>query len=57
MPTLTAVLYRMIIKDYTCPYDLKLKDLLEQQGFDIDKIMIVHLPLRDLKQTAIWCNS
>ena len=31
----TAKLHRMAIKDYTCPYGLKAKDLLEREGFKV----------------------
>jgi glutaredoxin len=32
----TAVLYRMILPDHTCPYGVRAKELLEQAGFDVD---------------------
>lgn len=32
----TATLYRMVMKDHTCPYGLKAKDLLEREGFEVD---------------------
>lgn len=31
----TAELYRMDMKDHTCPFGLKAKDLLEREGFEI----------------------
>ncbi len=31
-----ATLYRMVMKEHTCPYGLKAKDLLERQGFQVD---------------------
>lgn len=31
----TAILYRMAMKDHTCPHGLKAKDLLEREGFEI----------------------
>jgi glutaredoxin len=32
----TATLYRMVMKEHTCPYGLKAKDLLQRQGFQVD---------------------
>ncbi len=32
----TATLYRMVMDKHTCPYGLKAKDLLEQQGYTVD---------------------
>lgn len=34
--TRTAVLYRMILPDHTCPFGVRAKRLLEEQGFDVD---------------------
>lgn len=34
--TRTAVLYRMILPDHTCPYGVRAKQLLEEQGFQVD---------------------
>ena len=31
-----ATLYRMVMKEHTCPYGLKAKDLLQRQGFQVD---------------------
>ena len=31
-----AVLYRMVMKDHTCPYGLKSKWLLEREGFEVE---------------------
>ena len=31
-----ATLYRMVMKEHTCPYGLKAKDLLRRQGFQVD---------------------
>ena len=31
-----ATLYRMVMKEHTCPYGLKAKDLLRRQGFTVD---------------------
>lgn len=31
-----AILYRMVMKDHTCPYGLKAKDLLRRSGYEID---------------------
>ena len=32
----TAVLYRMVMPEHTCPYGLKSKDLLEREGYTIE---------------------
>jgi len=32
----TAILYRMILPDHTCPYGVRAKELLEQAGFEVD---------------------
>jgi glutaredoxin len=32
----TAVLYRMVLPDHTCPYGARAKALLEERGFWID---------------------
>ncbi len=32
----TAVLYRMVLPDHTCPFGVRAKGLLEQHGFRID---------------------
>jgi glutaredoxin len=32
----TAVIYRMVMPDHTCPYGLKSKDLLERQGYTVE---------------------
>ncbi|MCF7701963.1 glutaredoxin [Loktanella sp. M215] len=32
----TAVLYRMVMPEHTCPYGLKSKDLLERQGYTVE---------------------
>ena len=31
-----ATLYRMILPDHTCPYGVRARQLLEEQGFEID---------------------
>lgn len=31
-----AVIYRMVMKDHTCPYGLKSKDLLEREGYTVE---------------------
>ena len=31
----TAELYRMVMEDHTCPYGLKSRHLLQQQGFEV----------------------
>lgn len=32
----TAVLYRMVMPEHTCPYGLKAKDLLKRSGFEVE---------------------
>lgn len=32
----TAILYRMVLPEHTCPFGVKAKELLEQNGFDVD---------------------
>ena len=32
----TAVLYRMVMPEHTCPYGLKSKDLLEREGYSVE---------------------
>ena len=32
----SAVLYRMILPDHTCPFGVRAKELLESAGFDVD---------------------
>ena len=32
----TAVLYRMVLPDHTCPYGVNAKELLESLGFEIE---------------------
>lgn len=32
----SAVLYRMVMDKHTCPYGIKLKDLLEREGYHVD---------------------
>ena len=32
----TAVLYRMVLPDHTCPFGVRAKELLEQGGFEVD---------------------
>ena len=32
----SAILYRMVLPDHTCPFGVKAKQLLEQHGFDVD---------------------
>lgn len=31
-----AVLYRMVLPDHTCPFGVKAKAMLEQNGFEVD---------------------
>ncbi|MET0180412.1 MAG: glutaredoxin domain-containing protein [Novosphingobium sp.] len=33
----TAGLYRMVLPEHTCPYGVRAKELLEEQGFAIDE--------------------
>ena len=32
----TAILYRMILPDHTCPFGVRAKSMLESAGFDVD---------------------
>ncbi len=32
----TAVLYRMVLPDHTCPFGVRAKEMLEQNGFEVD---------------------
>ena len=32
-----ATLYRMVLADHTCPFGVRARDLLEQNGFEIDE--------------------
>ena len=32
----SAVIYRMILPDHTCPYGVRARELLDQAGFDVD---------------------
>jgi glutaredoxin len=32
----TAVIYRMVMEEHTCPYGIKSVDLLQRQGFEVD---------------------
>ena len=34
--TRTAILFRMVMPEHTCPYGLKAKDLLERRGFTVE---------------------
>ncbi|MDB5700372.1 MAG: glutaredoxin [Sphingomonadales bacterium] len=34
--TPTAVIYRMILPDHTCPFGVRAKQMLEQHGFTVD---------------------
>ena len=34
--TKTATLYRMVLPDHVCPFGLKAKALLEEQGFEVE---------------------
>lgn len=40
----SAVLYRMVLPDHTCPYGVRAKEMLDQAGFDVDDR---HLTTRD----------
>ena len=32
----TAILYRMVLPDHTCPYGVRAKQMLEQNGYHVD---------------------
>jgi len=32
----TATLYRMVLPDHTCPFGVRAKELLEQNGYDVE---------------------
>ncbi len=34
--TKSAILYRMILPDHTCPFGVRAKAMLEENGFDVD---------------------
>lgn len=36
MPAKTATLYRMVLPDHVCPFGLRAKELLEENGFTIE---------------------
>ncbi|TCP66912.1 glutaredoxin domain-containing protein [Sphingomonas sp. PP-CE-1G-424] len=42
--TKNAILYRMILPDHTCPFGVRAKTMLEQNGFQVDDRI---LPSRD----------
>lgn len=31
-----AILYRMILPDHTCPFGVRAKEMLEEQGYEVD---------------------
>lgn len=33
----TATLYRMVLPDHTCPFGVRARDLLEQNGYEIEE--------------------
>ncbi len=33
----SATLYRMVLPDHTCPFGIKAKDLLEENGFQVEE--------------------
>ena len=33
----SAILYRMILPDHTCPFGVRAKDLLDQNGFEVEE--------------------
>lgn len=33
----TAVLYRMVLPDHTCPFGVRAKEMLEQKGFAVEE--------------------
>jgi glutaredoxin len=32
----TAILYRMVLPDHTCPFGVRAKELLAEHGYDVD---------------------
>ena len=32
----SAIIYRMVMPEHTCPYGLKAKDLLRRQGYEVE---------------------
>jgi len=36
MSDLQATLYRMVLPDHTCPFGVRAKELLEQNGYEVD---------------------
>lgn len=32
----TAILYRMVLPDHTCPFGVRAKELLEEAGYQVD---------------------
>lgn len=34
--TKKAILYRMVMEHHVCPYDLKARDLLSRQGYEVE---------------------
>ena len=46
----SAVLYRMVLPDHTCPYGVRAKTMLEQAGFAVDdRILSSREEVDDLK--------
>ena len=37
----TAILYRMVTPEHTCPWGLKAKDLLKRSGFEVDDRLLL----------------
>ncbi len=37
MPDRSAVLYRMVLPEHTCPFGVKAKALLDQHGFQVEE--------------------
>ncbi len=36
----TAILYRMVLPDHTCPFGVRAKQMLEDNGFTLDEIIL-----------------
>jgi glutaredoxin len=37
MPDRSAILYRMVLPEHTCPFGVKAKSLLDQHGFQVEE--------------------
>jgi glutaredoxin len=43
----TAVIYRMVLPDHTCPYGVRAKELLESSGFQVEDHQLTSRPETD----------